>query len=143
MSGFITGSGENFLLDLICRAVTAPQNFYLALMVNEPPSHFLSGSELDEPLVEEYARAEYQNSPGNWSERTGEMFNTTQISFAVAKTAWPTIRHWGLLDAPESGTLLWAGTFDNPVELEVGDQLTFPVGFITLRTTSYITRVSL
>lgn len=143
MSGFITGAGENFLLDLICRAATPPQNYYLALMVNEPPSHFLSGAELDEPVLNGYARAEYQNSPGNWSARTGEMYNTAPIAFSVATEPWPTIRHWGLLDAPESGTLLWAGSFDNPVELDVGDQLTFPVGFITLRTTSYITRVSL
>ena len=143
MSGFLTGTGENFLLDLICRAVTAPQSYYLALIVNESPTHFLNGSELDEPTNAQYARAEYANSPGNWSERSGEMSNTNTIEFPVVTEVWPTVRHWGLLDAPESGNLLWAGSFENPIELEEGDRLILPAGAITIRTTNYITRVSL
>lgn len=144
MSGFLTSTGENFLLDLISRATQAPAVLYVALIANEPPTHFLSGGELDEPVITQYARAAYANESGNWTERTGEMSNTIQVSWPVVETEpWPTINHWGLLDAPESGRLLWAGTFDSPIELDVGDQLVLPPGFITLRTTNYITRVSL
>ena len=145
MSGFLTGTGRNYLLDLLCRAVQAPQYYYFALIVNETPTHFLNGSELDEPTIAQYERVAYPNSPGNWSDRTEEMYNTSEIVFPVVEDIepWPTIRHWGLLDAPESGNLLWAGSFENPIELETGDQLVLPVGSIVLRTTNYITRVSL
>jgi len=143
VSGFLTGTGENFLLDLLCRAVVAPQSYWLALIANETPTHFLNGSELDEPTNSQYARAEYHNSPGNWTERSGEMSNTNVIEFPVITEDWPTIRHWGLLDSPESGNLLWAGSFENPIDLEIGDRLILPAGAITIRTTNYITRVSL
>jgi len=145
MSGFITNTGENFLLDLICQAVVAPDTLYVALIVNEEPTKFTTGEELDEPDVGEYARIPYANFSGNWSERSGEMSNLLPIESVQlsGNEVWPTIRHWGLLDAPFGGNLLWAGTFDNPITLEEGDTVLFEPGSITLRTASYMSRVSL
>jgi len=94
--------------------------------------------------VAQYARAPYNNEPGTWSDRTGEMSNTLDIEFPiVVDEDWPTINHWGLLDSDASGTLLFAGSFDSPLDLMIGDQLVVPAGFLTLRTTNYISRVSL
>lgn len=140
----MTSTGENFLLDLLCRATVAPQVYYVALITSEPPTHFLGGDELDEPTVAQYARAAYANDPGTWSDRTGEMSNTEDIEFpVVVDEVWPTINHWGLLDAEASGTLLFAGSFDAPIDLAIGDQLVIPAGFLTLRTTNYVSRISL
>lgn len=140
----MTSTGENFLLDLLRRATVAPQVFYVALITSEPPTHFLGGDELDEPAVAQYARASYPNDPGTWGEPTGEMSNTQDIEFPVVATEpWPTINHWGVLDAEASGTLLFAGSFDSPIDLAVGDQLVIPAGFLTIRTTNYVSRVSL
>lgn len=145
MSGFITNTGENFLLELICQGVRPPETLWVALIAANEPTKFTTGDELDEPTVPEYARIPYTNSSGNWSERSGEMSNLLPISSeeVTGNDVWPTISHWGLLDSSIGGNLLWAGSFDNPIVLNAGDRVTFPPGSITLRMSSYTSRVSL
>lgn len=145
MSGFITQSGSNFLLDLLCRAIQAPQEYYVALIANTPPTAFSDGITLDEPTIDSYQRIAYANAPGNWSERTEEMSNTYDIAFPVvgADEVWPSIAYWGILDQDQGGQLLWAGSFADVIELEPGDQIVLPAGSITLRTVNYVTRVSM
>jgi hypothetical protein len=145
VSGFITNTGENFLLNLICRDSTAPDMFWLALITRNEPTKFTTGAEIDEPDVNEYARIPYQNVSGNWSARSGEMSNILPARSVVVSgnEVWPTIRHWGILDAQFGGNLLWAGSFDNPINLNEGDWVEFAPGAITLRTASYLSRTSL
>lgn len=145
MSGFITNTGENYLLDLLCRAQRAPETLYIALIASKEPTKFTTGNELDEPDVDEYARIAYPNSSGNWSERSGEMTNLVEVSSVVVSgnETWPTIRYWGILDAATGGNLLWAGGFNGSITMEEGDQIVFEAGDLTLRTASYLSRVSL
>lgn len=144
MSGFITNTGENFLLDLICRAVRPPETLWIALIANKEPTKFTVGLELDEPQVSEYERIPYPNSSGNWSARSGEMSNLLAVESAVlsGNEEWPTIRHWGVLNSEQGGDLLWAGSFISPLRLTEGDQVTLPAGSLTLRTAAYSSRVS-
>lgn len=145
MSGFITNTGENFLLDLVCRAQRAPESYWIALIASQQPTKFTSGTEVDEPDVAEYSRIEYKNYSGAWTERSGEMSNALEVSSVVVSgnEVWPTLRHWGIMDASSGGNLLWAGSFANPIVLHTGDQIVFAPGDITLRTAAYMSRVSL
>jgi len=144
MSGFITTTGENFLLELICRGVQPPETLWLALIANNEPTKFSTGAEIDEPDVTEYARIPYLNQSGNWSERAGQMSNTITVETPPisGNVVWPTIRHWGLLDAEFGGNLLWAGTLDAPITPREGDVIEMPPGTIIIRTASYMSRVS-
>lgn len=142
-SGFITNAGENYLLDLVCGRQAFLPAYYVALIVNERPSQFIVGWELDEPLYEDYARARYDNIPLGWTTATGEVSNTLALSFPVAQNSWGTIRHWAICTSEESGDVLWAGSLETPIEVYATDQVTFPPGALTIRATSYSTRVSL
>lgn len=144
MSGFITSTGENFLLDLICGGAKPPPTLWLALICENEPTKFSTGDDIDEPTVSEYVRLPYVNQPGNWSEREGEMSNVIEIATTplTGNDVWPVIRHWGLLDDEFSGNLLWAGSLEAPMAPVADDVISFPPGTIVIRTASYLSRVS-
>lgn len=143
MSGFITNAGENYLLDLVCGRQAFLPAYYVALVINERPSQFIQGWELDEPVNEDYARARYDNIPLGWTDSAGEVSNTLVLSFPQASSNWGTIRHWAICTAAEGGEVLWAGSLETPLEVHPEDRVTFQPGALTIRATSYATRVSL
>lgn len=142
-SGFITNAGENYLLDLVCGRQAFLPAYYVALVVNERPSQFIQGHDLDEPVNEDYTRARYDNIPLGWTTAAGEVSNTLALYFPVATSEWGTIRHWAICTEIEGGAVLWAGSLETPIEVYEADRVTFQPGALTIRATSYATRVSL
>lgn len=142
-SGFITNAGENYLLDLVCGRQAALPAYYVALIINERPSQFIRGTELDEPRVTDYTRARYDNIPLGWTESSGEVSNTLALTFPMAESYWGTIRHWAICTEIEGGEVLWAGSVETPFEVHSEDRVSFQPGALTIRATSYSTRVSL
>lgn len=143
MSGFITNSGENYLLDLVTGAMNAHPVYYIALITNEPPTQFISGFDLDEPQVADYTRASVLNIPGNWTPPSGEIANLDVIEFSIAEEDWGIIRHYAICDSQEGGEVLWAGDFEIPVTIEEGDQLIIHPGALVIRATTYRSRVEM
>lgn len=124
MAGKITLWGANeFLRCLFTKTAEPPQNFYLALVTSSPPTPYISGSELTEPDVSGYARAEIPNDFSNWS-NNGQMHvmsTEKDISFIQATEDWGTVRHWALCNAPAGGFVYFFGALEAPVSVFAGD----------------------
>jgi hypothetical protein len=143
MSGFITASGENYLLSLVTTPGTVRPTYFFALGMTKPPTRHMSGAEMDEPNVISYARASFVNASGNWTERVSAISNTIAVVFPVATSPWGVIRFWGLCDAAVGGQLLWAGTLATPITVNTADQVVLAPGQVTLMATGYTTGVQL
>jgi len=143
MAGFLTSSGQNYLLGLITQANGAYPTYFIALGRNSPPSRHMNGNEFDEPATNDYVRASYANNSGNWTPREGQTSNTLQIVFPPATASWGTIRHWAICNEERGGQLLWAGSFLTPITVNVADQVRLSAYSITLKTSGYVTGVQI
>lgn len=139
--GFITSAGENYLLSLVANAETPLPQMYVALMLNQAPSRFIGGGELDEPTVTEYARAVVLNAGGSWTARQQYISNVRDITFPTAVTNWGLVKHWALCDASSGGRVLWAGSLPTPIYVQAGAQPYLPAGTLTLSAAGYTTQV--
>ena len=139
----MTLAGENYVVSLLTKKTSALDAYYVALICNDPPSMFISGSNLDEPNVPEYQRVKYDNAPLMWSEPSGEVSNTEDVNWPTATEDWGTISHWAICDSPQDGNVLWAGDFPVPFKIEAGMVIGLPPGTLVLRTMSYKGRLSL
>ena len=91
MSGQITMYGASQLLtSYFSHTTDPPTSFYLALVALIPPDPYMSGSELDEPAVDDYARAQVPNDLANWNNASQpqEMLSLQTITFITAVSDW-------------------------------------------------------
>lgn len=129
MSGAISLYGAGQLLSMMFgQAASAPQDFYVALIGDTPPSPYLNGEELDEPTAVSYARAQMQNLTSVWELGTGDsMVNVVEVAFTPAVEDWGRISFWALTDAAVGGQIYAVGDLDVPVTVLAGDEVVMPV----------------
>ena len=131
MPGRLTVFGARELLtSYFARTTEPPPTFYLALIKEIAPTPYLSGSELDEPDVADYARIAIDNDLANWvnDSQPQEIYNAQSGQFATAITDWGKISYWALCNAEVDGFNLLVGELENPVLISAGDQVTFEEG---------------
>jgi hypothetical protein len=131
MSGFMTAAGADYLLHLFSGDQTK-EIYHVALVGNQEPGLTTSGRELKEPTEASYTRSEVVNQSGNWQVQHGTLTNEVEISFPLATTDWGDIIYWAICDAPEGGSVLWTGEFTTAFYVAGTDQVTIPVGGVSV-----------
>ena len=105
------------------KTVTPPSTWYMALVVGDEPSGFITGAELDEPSGGGYARQVIQNNASNWQEITfGVMSHTKEIWFPTATKNWGLVHSWALCNASSGGEIFSFGRFNKGKHIEAGDR---------------------
>ena len=135
MSGQITMYGASQLLtSYFSHTTDPPTSFYLALVALIPPDPYMSGSELDEPAVDDYARAQVLNDLANWNNASQpqEMLSLQTITFITAVSDWGQLNYWALCDSVEGGNNLIVGTLESPVVVSAGDQVSIDPGDLSV-----------
>lgn len=129
MSGRLTlfGAGE-ILTAYFSRSAVPPTSLYLALIVNNAPSSYVNGSELDEPTAAGYARAEIPNTLDWWSNdgMTNIVTTAQDVVFVTAAEDWGTIRYWALLNDLVGGDPILVGQMESPFAVSAGDTAVVP-----------------
>jgi hypothetical protein len=128
MPGRLTVWGASQLLTTyFSRTTTPPPIFYLALIREIAPNPYLSGSELDEPDTDDYARVAIDNTLANWSNSSSpqEIANTSSVQFVTATTDWGMIRYWALCNSVVDGYNFLVGDLETPISVAAGDQPVF------------------
>lgn len=104
------------------RTVAPPAVWYMALIVGDEPSGFITGSELDEPTGG-YARQPITNNSANWQENNiGHMSVIPEIWFPVATADWGRVHSWAICDAVTAGNIFSFGRFNAAKFIETGDR---------------------
>ena len=131
MSGYLTADGADYFLNLFRNGEPPIPMYYLALVVGSQPGVTATGIELEEPVIEEYARAEVPNESGNWDMAQQSLTNLNEIAFPVPSEDWGNCRYWALCDAAESGRVLVAGELE-AFEITSGNQVFFNPGTLEI-----------
>ena len=129
MAGRITlwGAGQ-LMSSYFGRQAVIPDTYYLAAIKTIPPSPYVSGAELDEPIGMGYQRVAIPNNGLYWT-NTGQIqvaLLNTDVTFTAATGDWGELRYWALCNAVREGYAFFIGTLETPVtilntdELEVG-----------------------
>lgn len=134
MAGRITlwGAGE-ILTNFFTGGTTLPTNFWLALCLKNAPTPYVSGSELDEPLVGSYARLKIPASTTHW-DNSGQMqvlALSKDDSFPTALQNWGTLRYWALCDSQVGGYVYAIGNMA-PITIRTGDTVQVFAGDLTI-----------
>lgn len=135
MSGRLTVWGASQLLtSYFTRASEPPPTFYLALIREIAPDPYLSGSELDEPDVADYARVAIENDLGHWSNASlpQDIANAVTAEFIPAVTDWGRIGYWALCNAQVDGYNFLIGELEEPILVNAGDQVVFAEGDLSV-----------
>lgn len=142
MAGRLTlwGAGE-LINSFFGKSAEAPPAFYLALILETPPSPYVSGSELDEPEVGSYARVEIPNEISTWTNNGQLQVVSTDIviTFITATADWGRIRYWALCSAPSGGYVYMCGNMEQPFRVNSGDQAQVPAGDLTVNLGPFFT----
>jgi len=127
------GAGE-LLQSFFSQNVDPPPSFWLALIKDIPPTPYISGSELDEPVAAEYARVEIVNDEVNWTNdgQIQTMVCEAELSYVEALEDWGTIRYWALCNAEVEGYVYFVGEFENPEIIATGDTVEIAPGDLTV-----------
>lgn len=132
--GRITLYGANeFLMSFFTKSTEAPPSLYVALIKDIAPTPYVSGAELDEPVVESYVRAPIPSSLEGWV-NTGQMniiSNAADVAYTTATEDWGTFRFWALCSAEIEGYVYAVGDMD-PLTIETGDVATLFAGDLTI-----------
>jgi len=127
MAGRLTIWGAGELLTTFFGNIDAakdpPGSFYLALVRTIAPTPYMSGAELDEPDVSDYARVEVPNDGLNWANLSSPqtIANMIDVSFVQAVTDWGECRFWALCNAATEGMNYLVGDLESPILVEAGD----------------------
>jgi hypothetical protein len=115
---------EQQIIDATLRGVniTFPTTIYLALFKSDPT---------DEDAGNEVNAASYERQVITFS-NMNPAANEDSISFSVALSDWGTITHFGIMDASESGNLLYYGALASSKEVTTGQKLVLPSGQLTI-----------
>lgn len=126
MAGRLTlwGAGE-LLTNFFTGGGTLPDNFFLAVTKTASPTPYVSGAELDEPLVGSYERLMIPATSAFWN-NAGQiqvLEMSKDMSFVTALEDWGKLKYWALCDSPAGGNVYAFGDMD-PVNVDVGETLT-------------------
>jgi hypothetical protein len=135
MSGRLTVWGASELLTTyLGKRTEPPPNFYLALVRDIAPTPYMSGSELDEPDNEDYARVQIPNDLASWANdsQPHEIYNVDPQAFITATSPWGKINYWALCNADVDGYPFIVGELENPVLIEIDDQVVFEEGDLSV-----------
>jgi len=134
MAGRITlwGAGE-LLMSFFAKATSAPDNFYLALIKDVPPTPYVSGAELDEPEEASYQRIPIPADLTGWN-NNGQIHviaNGVEVSSVSATEDWGTLRFWALCSSPVDGYIYAVGDME-PISVGIGDTAVLYDGDLTI-----------
>ena len=112
---------EAALLDATLRATsyTSPTTVYLALYTSDPG---------DDNSGTECSGSAYARQSVAFSRTGATASNTSAVEFPTAGGAWGTITHFGVLDALNSGNLLYHGALTASKAITTGDIFRVPAG---------------
>lgn len=112
---------EAALLDATLRATsyTSPTTVYLALYTSDPG---------DDNSGTECSGTSYARQSVAFSRTGATASNTSAVEFPTAGGAWGTITHFGVLDALNSGNLLYHGALTASKAITTGDIFRVPAG---------------
>lgn len=112
---------EAALLDATLRATsyTSPSTVYLALYTSDPG---------DDNSGTECSGSAYARQSVAFSRTGATASNTSAVEFPTAGGAWGTITHFGVLDALNSGNLLYHGALTASKAITTGDIFRVPAG---------------
>lgn len=124
MSGRLTqwGAGE-LLLSFFSRTTYAPPSFFLALIRDNAPTLYISGSELDEPDNEDYVRMEIPNDGFTWNNSSEPQIAVCDIDvmYMQASSDWGELMYWALTDSANGGNCYFVGDLEEPLTVLTGD----------------------
>lgn len=135
MAGRLTvwGAGQ-LLTTYFAVTTTPPPSFWLALIRTVPPTPYMSGSELDEPDSDDYARIEIPNDLANWANdaQPQEIYNVLPAQYVTATADWGQVGFWALCNAQVDGYNFLVGDLENPVLVSTGDQVEISEGDLSV-----------
>lgn len=135
---------SNALCDLILnfyfRDGTAPTKpaggVYLALFNStDAAMEAGTGTEVETPGVNGYARQQVVNNPAEWTAPSGsprEIATTADKTFGPATAAWGNVTHIGIMDASSGGNTLWWGALTATKNVGLNDSLIVRSGDLTV-----------
>jgi hypothetical protein len=127
MAGSKSDYLENEILDHVLGGgdYSRPATVYVALYT-VAPTDAGGGTECSGGS---YARVAVTNNSTNWpAASSGAKANGTAITFPEATGDWGTVVAFGILDAAESGNLLYWGDLSASKDIDSGDTASFAVG---------------
>jgi hypothetical protein len=131
MAGRITLWGAGQLISTYFgQAQPVPSAFYLALIKNIPPTPYVSGAELDEPIGLGYGRAEIPNNLSYFS-NAGQIqvsILNRDITFAPATGDWGDLRYWALCNASVDGFVFAIGSLETQMRISNSDTVLVGAG---------------
>ena len=85
----------------------------------------MSGLEIDEPTVDDYARIEIPNDVDDWSNLSQPqvMSSILPVTFNTASSDWGPIGYWALCNLDAGGMCYFVGDLESPLLVETGDQV--------------------
>jgi len=107
-------------------AISLPATVYIGLSSTAPAD---DGTNVTEPVGNNYARVAITNIPGEWTDPTGlgQTDNINDIIFNQASGgAWGIMTHVVVYDAASGGNMLWSGALLASKTINDGDQYKFP-----------------
>lgn len=133
MAGRITLWGaEQLLKTSFGKAFEPTSTFYLALVRNNAPTPYISGSELDEPTAS-YSRFAIPNNTANWMDPGQKQTVAFIGDVEIAVTAdWGNISYWALCNASTGGYLYACGSLENTITVSAGDTITITEGDLVI-----------
>jgi len=83
------------------------------------PNYLSTGSTIDEPVGNNYARVEVNNDEAQWGlSADGLKANVLPIVFPTATGTWGTVRAWCILDSSSGGNLIAYGVITSQLIAE-------------------------
>ena len=133
MSGRVTNYGSQlFLKSFFGKSTTIPNTLWIALVTDEEPSVGSTGSDIVEPLTDDYVRSQYPNSKSNWTVTgTETISNSNAIEFPIATSDWGEARYFAVCDKKTGGNVIAYGDLLNGVEVFDSDQVIIAIGGIS------------
>jgi hypothetical protein len=114
-------------------AYTPPATVYIALFTADPTDTGNLANEVSTAGDTLYARQPVAFKALT-TETTGQTSNSAQVEFPEAGASWGTVTHIGLMDSDVAGAgnMLFHGALEKARQADVGTQLIFKVGQLTV-----------
>ena len=121
---------ESAVLNHVLRnvAFTSPPQVFLALYLSDPTDADTGTEVTGGGYVRQ--RVIFDAPVASGGESTAS--NSQAIEFPVATTPWGNVIYFGIKDAATGGSLLLHGSLLRSRDIQVGDQIRFDVGALTL-----------
>lgn len=134
MAGISRWGADLFTANLLGRSRPVLDTFYLALIVGNAPTAYVSGEQLAEPPDGSgYVRGVIPNDADTWALGDHSVAsNAVALLYPAATTAWGRVRYWALCNAPVGGYVVAFGAL-SPLLVDTGDVVRINVGALQLQ----------